>query len=102
MVRAPHDLPGVAVIENVAAPGKCLVATFSPRLAARSPSSRKSATARSLPPSAIGDTFEQTRIGAQLRHDVELAFRPVEETRPMRFRRGLEAAERLEEGDPRP
>nr|WP_234840823.1 hypothetical protein [Sinorhizobium meliloti] len=52
-----------------------------------------------MPPSAISEIFEQTRIGAQLRHDVELAFRPVEETRPMRLRRGLEVAERLEECD---
>ena len=62
MIGAAHDLPGVAMVVDVPAPGQRLVADPQPRLAARSPSSRKSAAARSMPPSATGETLEQTSI----------------------------------------
>ena len=60
MIGPPHDLPGVAVIVDVAAPGQRLEAdTQGLAVAARSPSARKSSAARSMPPSEAGETLLQ-------------------------------------------
>src|SRR6266851_54104 len=64
-----------------------------PRLAARSPSSRRSAAARSMPPSDSG---------AEFLHDVELAFGAIHGPFASSGRQALEVAERLQGDDVQP
>ena len=75
-----------------------------PNPSAISPSSRRSAAARSMPPSEAGETLEQIRIaaGAELVHQLELALRPLEAARALRLGHALEVAERLEGDDLEP
>ncbi len=65
VVGPAHDLPGVAVVVDVAAPGQRLVADADAALAARSPSSWKSAASRSMPPRHSGETLLQTSSRSQ-------------------------------------
>jgi hypothetical protein len=98
MVGPPHDLPGVTVVADVAAPGQRLEADLDAE------------TLRDLAerPQVVGrpvDTADRRRRdvgadedprGAQLAHQLELAPRPLQAARPLRFRHALEVAERLE------
>ena len=106
MVGAAHDLPGVAVVVDVPAPGQRLVADRAARAAAaRSPSSWKSAAARSMPPSALRRDVaaDQQQVAAELLHQVELALGAVEAWRgagsgmPSKSRNGWKVIDRQPE-----
>ena len=60
MIGTPHHLPGVAIVVDMTSPGQRLEADAQTALGGRSPSSRKSAAARSMPPSDSGDTLLHT------------------------------------------
>ena len=59
VIGAAHDLPGVAIVVDVTPPGQRLEADAQAARGGRSPSSRKSAAARSMPPSEAGETLLQ-------------------------------------------
>ena len=98
MVGAPHDLPGVAMVVDVAAPGERLVADAEPALGG------PLAELAEVGGGAV-DPAERSRrdVGAdqhQVRperlHDVELPLRAVEGARALRLGHALEIAKRLE------
>src|SRR5262249_40870873 len=65
VIGAAYGLPGIAVVVDVLAPGQSLKADAQPRLLARSPSSLRSAAARSMPPRLSGDTLVHTSRRSQ-------------------------------------
>ncbi len=104
MIGAAHDLPGVAMVVDVAAPGQRLVAD------AKAASRRPLAELAEIVGGAV-DAAERERrdvgadehqVGAELLHQVELALGPIEGARPLRLRQALEIAERLEQRDLEP
>ena len=104
MIGAADDLPGVAVVVDVAAPGESLVADAQTALAGAL-AELAEIVGRAVDPAErlrrdVG--ADQHQVGAELLHQVELALRPVEDAAAMRLRHALEVAERLEEGDLQP
>ena len=99
MVRAPDDLPGVAMVADVPAPGERLVAD------AQAASRRQLAERLEIVGCPVDPAECQRRdvgahkhqIGAQLAHQVELALGPVEGARTLRFRHSFEIAKGLEQ-----
>ena len=104
MVGAAHDLPGVAMVVDVAAPGERLVADAQAALR------RPLAEFAEIGGRAVDAAERQRRdvgadkhqIGAELLHQVELALGAVEGARALRLRHALEIAERLEQRDLQP
>ena len=104
VVGAAHDLPGVAVVADVAAPGEGLVAD------AQAAFRRALAELAEIRGGAV-DAAERIRrniaahekeIAAELRHDVELALGAGERLAAVRLRHALEVAEGLEGDDLKP
>ncbi len=104
MVGAPDDLPGVAMVADVPAPGERLVAdaqaTFRRQLAELLEIVGGPVDAAECGRRDVG--ADQHEVGAQLAHQVELALGPVEGARTLRLRHSLEIAERLEQRDLQP
>ena len=102
MIGAAHDLPGVAVVVDVPAPGQRLEADAqAARCAARSPSSRRSAAARSMPPRQSGETLEQTSRRSVPSSCITSNLRSArgEGARALSAGHAFEIAERLEGDD---
>ena len=101
VVGTPHDLPGVAVIVDVAAPGQGLVAdaeTSPGRALAEF--TQVTGSAIDSPQRQRGDAGTyQHEVGSQLAHQVELAFCTLKGPGPLRLRQSFEIAERLEQRD---
>ena len=104
MIGAAHDLPGVAVVVDVPAPGERLVADAQAALG------RALAEFAEIGGGAVDAAqrhrrdvgADQHQVGAELLHQVELALGPVEGAGALRLRHALEIAERLEQGDLQP
>src|SRR5688572_20019856 len=101
MAGAAHDLPGVAMVVDVPAPGARLVADAQ---AARRGTLTELAKIVCRAVYAAerdgGDVgADQHQVGAQFLHKVELPLRPVEGARTMRLRHAFKIAEWLEQRD---
>ena len=101
MVGAADDLPGVAMVVDVAAPGERLVAdaqaAFRRPLAELAEIGGRAVDAAERQRRDVG--ADEHQIGAELAHQVELALGAVEGARALRLRQALEIAERLEQRD---
>ena len=101
MVGAPHDLPGVAMVVDVAAPGQRLVADA--QAALRRPLAELAEIGGGAVDAAQRERrdvgADQHQVGAELLHQVELALGAVEGARALRLGHALEIAERLEQRD---
>ncbi|MGY4346873.1 hypothetical protein ACVWXM_003340 [Bradyrhizobium sp. GM7.3] len=101
VIGAPHDLPGIAVIVDVASPGQCLVADaqrpFGRALAKLAKIIRGAVDAAERGRRHVG--ADQQQIGAELLHQVELAFGAGKVSRTLRLRHAFEIAERLKRTD---
>ena len=98
MIGAAHDLPGIAVVVDVAAPGQRLEADAQ---AARCRKFAKCAKirGRTIDTAQCGRrnvAADQQQIGAQFLHQVELAFDPCEVAGALRLGHALEIPKRLE------
>ena len=101
MIGPANDLPGVAMVVDVAPPGQRLVAD------AQTASCRTFAKFAEIIRGAVDPAerkgrdvgANQHQIGAELLHDVELALGAVEGAATLWFRHALEVAEWLEERD---
>ena len=104
MVGAPHDFPGVAMVVDMTAPGKCLVAdtdTVSGRALAKLTKIRGGAIdAAEGKRRHVG--ADEDGIRAKLAHQVELAFSALKCARALRLRHALEIPKRLEQQDFQP
>ncbi len=97
VVRPPHDFPSIPMIVDMSAPGKRLVAD------AQAAPGRPLAQLPQIVGSAVDAAqcergnagTDEHQFRSKLLHHVELALRPVESTRPVRFRQTFEIAERL-------
>ncbi len=104
VIGAPHDLPGVAMVADVASPGERLIAD-----AQAAPRSELAQFAK-ISGGAIDATernrrhaaADQEQVGLQLLHQVELALGSGETARPLRLGHALEIAKRLERADRKP
>ena len=98
MIRAPHDLPGIAVVVDVAAPGQRLEAdaqpTFDRPLAERAEVGGGAVDAAERFRRHIAAHHQQ--IAADFLHQIKLALGTIEGARPLRLRHALEIAEWLE------
>ena len=104
VIGTPHHLPGVAVIEDVAAPGQRLEPDPQP---ARRGDLAQRVEIRRRPVDAahrrgVDRGTDQHQVGAKFGHQVELAPGPGEGARAMRLGQALEIAERLEKRDLQP
>ena len=101
VVGAAHDLPGVAIVRDVPAPGQRLEADLDAEAFGDLP---KLAQVRRRPVDAAERRRRDVRAdedaaGAELVHQLELAPRPLEPARALRLGHALEVAERLEGDD---
>ena len=101
MIGAADDLPGIAVVVDVPAPGERLVADAQPALCS-SFAELVEVGGRAVDPAErdrrdVG--ADQHQVGAELLHHVELALGAVEGAAALRLGQPLEIAERLEQGD---
>ncbi|MFK4519917.1 hypothetical protein ABIF20_007282 [Bradyrhizobium japonicum] len=98
MIGAAHDLPGVAVVVDMAAPGQRLIAdaqaALGRTLAELAKIVRGAIDAAERGGRDVG--ADQQQVGAELLHQVELALGAGKVARPLRLRHALEIAERLE------
>ena len=101
MIGAPHDLPGIAKVVDVAAPGQRLVtdtkAPLGRVLAELAKIVRGAVDAAERDGRHVG--ADQQEVGAELLHQIELAHRAREIARALRLRHALEITERLERAD---
>ena len=101
MVGAPHHLPGVAVVVDVAAPGERLEADA--QAALRRALAELAEVGRGAVDAAErlrrDVAADQQEVAAELLHDVELALGAREDLRALRLGHALEVAERLEGDD---
>src|SRR5262249_31321497 len=104
VVGPPHDLPGVAIIVDMAAPGQRLEADAQAALRrqlsklvelGRGPIDAAERGRRDV-------AADQEEIGLELLHQVELPLRPRKAARTLRLRHALEIPERLEGADLEP
>jgi len=103
-VGATHDLPGVAVVVDVAAPGERLVADAEAAgggtLAEFGEVGGGAVDAAERQRRDVG--ADQHEVGTQLAHQVELALGALEGAGALRLRHTLEVTERLEQHDLQP
>ena len=101
MVGPPHDLPGVAMVADVPAPGERLVADA--QAALRRPLAKLAEIVGGAVDAAQRERrdvgADQHQVRAELLHQVELALGPVEGARTLRLGHAFEIAERLEQRD---
>ena len=103
-VGAAHDLPGVAIVEDMPPPGQRLVAD------AQAPPSRTLAKLGEIggEPVDAGQGFrrdagaDEEQVGAQFLQEIELAFGPVEDALAAALGHALEIAEGLAGHDVQP
>ena len=104
VIRAADDLPGVAVIVDVAAPGQRLEpdadAAGGGALAKRAQVGGGAIDAAER--DRRGVRADEDQVGAELAHQVELALGTVEGAAALGLGHSLEIAERLEEGKLQP
>ncbi|OIQ70153.1 hypothetical protein GALL_482380 [mine drainage metagenome] len=104
VIGAPHHLPRIAVIVDMAAPSQRLKpnpqAAFRRTLAEFAQVIRRAVDATQCLRMHRGT--HQHKVGAQLLHEVKFALRPRESPRPERLRQPLKIAERLEQRDVQP
>ena len=99
VIGAADDLPGVAVVVDVAAPGQRFEAdTDAAGLGALAERAQVGGGAvDAAERDGGGVRADQDQVGAELAHQVELALGPVEGAGALRLGHALEVAERLEE-----
>src|SRR5216683_3925562 len=101
MIGAAHDLPGVAVVVDMPAPGQRLVADAKaprPRALAELVEIRRGAI-DAAERGRLDVAADQKKIGAKLLHQVEFALGAHEAACTLRLGHALEIAERLERAD---
>src|SRR5258708_37445781 len=101
MIGAAHDLPGVAVVVDMPAPGQRLVAdakTPRPRAFAEVVEIRRGAI-DAAERGRLDAAADQKKVGAKLLHQVEFALGAHEAARALRLGHALEIAEPLERAE---
>ena len=101
VVGAADDLPGVAVVADVAAPGERLEADADAAGAGAVPELAEvgGGAVDAAERDRGGVRADEDQVGAELAHQVELALGAVEGAGALRLGHALEVAERLEEGE---
>ena len=101
VVGAAHDLPGVAIVVDMAAPGQRLEADAQ-AARRRQFAQRAEIRGRAVDPAQRGRrniAADQQQIGPQFLHQVELAFGACKIAGALRLGHALEIAKRLERAD---
>ena len=104
VIGPAHHFPGVAVVAHMLTPGQRLEPDA--QAALRGPLAELAEVVGHAVDAAqrlgMDRGTDQHQIGAQLLHQVELAFGPVEDPRPQGVRQTFEIAKWLEQGDVQP
>jgi hypothetical protein len=99
-----HDVPGLPPEPDMPSPRQGLVADAQPTFGSTvcHPPKVGGGLSRIVDGGGVNVAADEHKVGAEGLHHVELALRPVEVTEALRFRHGLELAERLEDRDVEP